>query len=209
MQVSACMSRRMICKSLLACQLFNVTPTVGTGQDLRQAGGSRSAQGRRAENCVRGSRGGPRLGGVPVVTEGRSPCYHEPIDWRSLEGTETVQGTATYREQSRTFLEQAFVELEAGDLHQASEKGWGAAAQMLKAVAAERGWEHGTHRMLFSIVGRLASETQNEELRDLFDSAGALHANFYEGWLDADWVTSGLNRVQVFVDAAEALLTDP
>ncbi len=117
-----------------------------------------------------------------------------------------MQGTATYREQSRTFLEQAFVELEAGDLYQASEKGWGAAAQMLKVVAAERGWEHGTHRLLFAIVGRLANETQSEELRDLFDSAGALHANFYEGWLDAEWVRTGLNRVQVFVDAAEALL---
>ena len=117
-----------------------------------------------------------------------------------------MQGTATYREQSRTFLEQAFVELEAGDLHQASEKGWGAAAQMLKAVAAERGSEHGTHRLLFATVGRLANETQSEELRDLFDSASALHANFYEGWLDTEWVRSGLNRVQVFVDAAEALL---
>ena len=117
-----------------------------------------------------------------------------------------MQRTATYREQSRTFLEQAFVELEAGDLHQASEKGWGAAAQMLKAVAAERGWEHGTHRLLYAIVGRLAEETQSNELRDLFDSASALHANFYEGWLDAEWVMSGLNRVQSFVDTAEELL---
>ena len=43
-----------------------------------------------------------------------------------------------YREQSRRFLEQARSELREGDLAQASEKGWGAASQMVKAVAEAR-----------------------------------------------------------------------
>ena len=117
-----------------------------------------------------------------------------------------MQGTATYREQSRTFLEQAFVELEAGDLHQASEKGWGAAAQILKAVAAERGWEHSTHRLLFVVVDRLVNERRNEPLRYGFNAANALHTNFYEGAMSRPSVEENLRDVQVFVDAAEALL---
>ena len=52
-----------------------------------------------------------------------------------------MQRTTTYREQSRrgVFLAQAHEELAKGDLQQASEKGWGAASQMVKAVAQERG----------------------------------------------------------------------
>ena len=36
-------------------------------------------------------------------------------------------------------LDQANAELETGDLRQASEKGWGAAAQIVKAAAQNRG----------------------------------------------------------------------
>ena len=54
----------------------------------------------------------------------------------------------TYREAGRHLLAQAHAELEAGDLRQASEKGWGAAAQMVKAAAADRGWSHRSHRDL-------------------------------------------------------------
>ena len=113
---------------------------------------------------------------------------------------------ATYQEQSKAFLERAYAELEAGDLHQASEKGWGAAAQILKAVAEDRGWEHGSHRLLFQAAGILATETQSEKLRDGFGAASVLHVNFYEGWLDGSSVANYLDRVREFLTEAEALL---
>ena len=50
-----------------------------------------------------------------------------------------------YRSAAHTLYDQALVELEAGDLRQASEKFWGAAAQAMKAVTTRRGWEHKTH----------------------------------------------------------------
>ena len=40
-----------------------------------------------------------------------------------------------YRTAAHTLYDQAMVELEAGDLRQASEKFWGAAAQVLKSFA--------------------------------------------------------------------------
>ena len=50
--------------------------------------------------------------------------------------------TQAYQQASQRFLDQAKQELAAGDLPQSSEKGWGATAQILKAVAEQRGWEH-------------------------------------------------------------------
>ena len=88
-----------------------------------------------------------------------------------------------YRDQSRVYLEQANEELARDDLRQASEKGWGAASQIVKAVAEERGWEHRGHRQLHDAVSMLVDETGDEEMT-LFAVANHLHINFYEGWLD-------------------------
>ena len=60
--------------------------------------------------------------------------------------------TPEYREASSTLMNQAYAELAAGDLRQASEKGWGATAQMLKAIAEQRGIGHESHRDLRSVL---------------------------------------------------------
>ncbi len=49
--------------------------------------------------------------------------------------------TQQYLQASERFLAQARRELADDDLAPASEKGWGAATQMLKAIAEQRGWE--------------------------------------------------------------------
>ena len=112
----------------------------------------------------------------------------------------------TYREQSRVFLEQAYRELQEGDLYQASEKGWGASSQMVKAVAEERGWDHTRHRDLFSDVFRLRRETGDRDISRLFEPANLLHANFYEGEMDQADVEDALERIRQFVEKLEALL---
>ena len=88
-----------------------------------------------------------------------------------------------YRTAAVQLLEQACAELDRGDTRQASEKGWGAAAQAVKAVAQGRGWEHNTHGDLFRAVRLLGAEPGNTELTGLFGSANTLHVNFYENWL--------------------------
>ena len=113
--------------------------------------------------------------------------------------------TQTYLSASRTLLDQARAELAAGDVRQASEKGWGAAAQMVKAVAQQRGWEHGGHRQLFQVARRLRDETGNPEIRRLFAVARDLHVNFYEEWLDAPTVAEDLDDVARFIDLLEPL----
>ena len=102
------------------------------------------------------------------------------------------------------FLTKARAHLTEGDLLQASEKGWGAAARMVKAVADTRGWPHGSHRDLFRAVDRLADESSVPQLKTLFRSAGTLHQNFYEGWMAVEDVADGLRDVEELVGRLQA-----
>ena len=117
-----------------------------------------------------------------------------------------MQQTKTYRERSHEYLAKAFEELRAGDLTQASEKGWGAASQIVKAVADDRGMIHEKHGHLFSVVHILIEETKDDSLHGLFDAANVLHRNFYEEWLTNGDVAYRLDRVRLFVDKAEQFL---
>ena len=90
--------------------------------------------------------------------------------------------TITYSQAARLLLDQGFEELAAGDTRQASEKGWGAAAQMLKAVAEQRGWEHQNHAALFKVISKIVAETGDRDINNQFATANALHQNFYENW---------------------------
>ena len=114
--------------------------------------------------------------------------------------------TLTYQEAARQLLTQGFEELAEGDSRQASERGWGAAAQMIKAIASNRGWKHDSHASLYRIVGRLVKETGDDGIRGLFSTANALHQNFYENWGDADYVAGGLADVREMLDKLEPLL---
>ena len=113
----------------------------------------------------------------------------------------------TYQAASRQLLAQGRQELADGDVRQASEKGWGAAAQMVKAVAEQRGWQHRNHAALFDVISYLVSETRDHEIRRLFDVANALHTNFYENWNNAANVNSALDDVERFLEKLEPLVS--
>ena len=113
----------------------------------------------------------------------------------------------TYAEMGRVYLAQASDELARGDLNQASEKAWGAAATMVKAVADVRGWNHGNHRVLFEAIDTLTAEIGDESVRTSFYAARQLHKNFYEGWLTAEAVTGQLGQVAVLVQRLEAVMS--
>lgn len=76
---------------------------------------------------------------------------------------------------------------------------------MVKAVAEARGWEHGRHNNLYVTIRRLVAEQGDFVFLDLFQIAGELHTNFYEGYLDTDDVESRLQDVAHFVDIMEEL----
>ena len=104
---------------------------------------------------------------------------------------------------ARHFIDEARDYLAADDLLQASEKAWGAAAQAVKSVAETRGWPHNGHGQLFQVIDRLVAETGDEDLRTAFGLAGALHTNFYEGWLGREAVEAHLSHVAGLVEKLE------
>ena len=113
--------------------------------------------------------------------------------------------TQTYKDASRYLLAQAESELAQGDIRQASEKGWGAAAQMVKSVAETRGWTHRSHASLYTVIARLVTETGDDDIRRLFAVAGDLHVNFYENWNNAENVAAGLADVRRLLDRLDSL----
>ena len=116
-------------------------------------------------------------------------------------GTRTQYYAAT----GLDFMEKARAYLANDDLLQASEKGWGAAVQAVKAIAEARGWRHKSHVDLYRAIDRLCQETGNRDLVDLFGAAGNLHINFYEGWLTRRMVDQYLTRVEELVAKLGAL----
>ena len=110
-----------------------------------------------------------------------------------------------YQVASRQLLRQGREELAQGDTRQAAEKGWGAAAQIVKAIAESRGWIHGGHGHLFATVKHLREETGDEDITRLFHVANSLHYNFYENNQEAETVGEALDDVERFVDKLEPL----
>ena len=113
--------------------------------------------------------------------------------------------TQRYQEASIHLLDQAESELAAGDMRQASEKGWGAAAQAVKAVCEERGWEHQSHRSLYRAVARLVRESDDSTIRAAFQIANDLHTNFYEDREEAELIAGALIDIRRFVEKLSAL----
>ena len=84
-------------------------------------------------------------------------------------------------------------------MKQASEKGWGATATALKAVAESRELDHHRHRHLWRVVRLLVRETGDADIRGAFARAESLHANFYEAWMEREDVEDNLGHVEWLV----------
>lgn len=114
--------------------------------------------------------------------------------------------TPEYLQLSQKTLQDAETLLVQGDYHQASEKFWGAAAVMVKAIAEQRGWPHGSHRDLYRVINRLVEETGQQQFINLFGSASQLHNNFYEDWLPPEHVTRLAASVRELLDELGAIV---
>ena len=104
--------------------------------------------------------------------------------------------------QAREFLDKGREYLAAGDLHQASEKGWGAAAHMAKAVALAQGWQYTRHSHFHRIMNQAGRLTGNASLPFLHGRAEILHINYYElkEDLDAGQIGHDLESVAEMLD---------
>ncbi len=94
--------------------------------------------------------------------------------------TTAKEDISAHSAQAHAFLAKAHEYLAVGDLHQASEKGWGAAAHMGKAVALAQGWQYDRHSHFHQVMNRASQQLGSERLRLLHGRAEVLHVNLYE-----------------------------
>ena len=113
-----------------------------------------------------------------------------------------------YRQQARHFQVKSREYLAEGELHQASEKGWGTAAWTAKAVALTYGWEYEKHEQFNVVLKNVRILTGNDRIHDLRGTANDLHRNFYtrRRFLDAADIEVSLDRMDELLDLLEPLL---
>ncbi|AET33241.1 PaREP1 family protein [Pyrobaculum ferrireducens] len=117
----------------------------------------------------------------------------------ALSNTDPPGRARAYAEVALDLLRAAEEELRAGDLRQASEKIWGAAALAVKAYAYWRdGVRLASHGELWRYAKKIADELGNW-VHDAWNAANAMHINFYEGWATAEQVAEALKRVEKLV----------
>jgi len=117
-----------------------------------------------------------------------------------------VERVEHYLGLAQKYLKESEAFLAEKDYVQASEKLWGAAAEVVKTVAAKRGVELRTHRELWQFVAHLHAELKDPEISRLFLQANCLHQNFYEGVLPPEAVMAGAEAVKQLIARLEGLL---
>ena len=118
-----------------------------------------------------------------------------------------VSATVDYhRERSRHFLSLVDDELTRGELEEASNKVWGAAAHAIKAVAERRGWQHHAHVLLQEVVEQLIrDESAPQHLFGQYMIASAFHQRFYGAPPSADSIRYGKELMAEFIQTLESL----
>ena len=114
---------------------------------------------------------------------------------------------ADYRQQARRFLERSRRYLAEDDLHEAAEKGWGAAAWMAKAVAQNQGWDYHTHDQFRQVLYQAQQRCGDERLAYLPAIANELHGFFYtrKRFLNSQAIGGHLDLVADLLDILEPL----
>ena len=117
----------------------------------------------------------------------------------------------TYLKDSMCLMKKGRKDLAKGDVRHASEKGWGAAALILKAVGESRGWRHSSDRNLCTIARNLSKETGDEEIVCLFFAARTLHQKlmFSENWTDKENVAYNLDEVSLLLKKLAPVVRPP
>lgn len=111
-----------------------------------------------------------------------------------------------YRRLNGKYLKDAEKLLKEQDYLQASEKFWGATAEITKALASKMNKDIRTHAQMWEFVEQLDRKHPELNLYNDFVFASYLHANFYEDDLPASVVERGAKTVRSYVRKIEKLI---
>jgi hypothetical protein len=116
------------------------------------------------------------------------------------------QRVSRYQRLNGKYLNDAEALLKKGDYSQASEKYWGAAAEMTKAYAEKKGRHLKGHADLFEFVEELEEKHPKLGLYHLFLDANHLHSNFYEDDLPPKAVNELAKSVKAYIKKLKDLM---
>ena len=124
------------------------------------------------------------------------------------QGLDPRDRAREYVEAAEDLLEEAREEQGKGNVRQAAEKLWGAAALAVKAYAY---WKEGkrlsSHGELWEYKRRLEDEF-GEWVSDAWAQASAMHTCFYEGWCKEKDVTTAWKRIEKLVKEVASLVKE-
>ena len=110
--------------------------------------------------------------------------------------------------QAREYWAKGADHLREHDMCQAAEKGWGTTAQLTKAVATMRGWDHYDHDAIRDCVYELSREYATQQLQIIrgMRAAEHLHGHFYEVYQTTETVDLALQDVIPLLEILWSLL---
>ena len=110
---------------------------------------------------------------------------------------------------AREFLRRSKEYLSEGDLHQASEKGWGAAAHIAKAAAASQGWEYEHHDQFDMVIQNARHKFRQPSLKQYGNSAQSLHRNYYKhpSFLDEKHIREDIDEVELMLNVLQPFIS--
>ena len=113
-------------------------------------------------------------------------------------------------ELAKDFLGRSKEYLEKSDLHQASEKGWGAGSHIIKAVGVANNWPYEFHDDFESVVMNARQRYRQPSLLELSRAAEALHRNYYKRkqLLNLDLIREDIQRVERMIDVLQPFVLD-
>ncbi|MCS7138354.1 MAG: PaREP1 family protein [Candidatus Caldarchaeum sp.] len=99
---------------------------------------------------------------------------------------------------SEEMMKQASDFLRSNEIAKASELLWGSAVSAVLAFAVLKNVRLTSHRETREFVRQLAKEADDAEIWRTFKEAEALHANFYQEFLDAETILTKIREVETF-----------
>lgn len=133
-----------------------------------------------------------------IIIEALTKMLNEPLN--------PDEKTEIHLKLSEKYMDEAEEYLRKRDYIQASEKAWGAASQIVKALAAKEGRELRSHASLWEYMDELAERLRDKELRYLWGRANNLHQNFYENWMPSREVELAVDDVKMLISKLKTIL---
>ena len=122
---------------------------------------------------------------------------------RPRPAADAVRTPQKYAALARGFRDSAWRHLDENDLPQASNKAWGLVAETVKDISAQHGGIIHSHQGIIEVtyeLARLAGNAGDTDtarwIRTILNTAGRLHANFYENELPEDAVIEGVMQCE-------------